>query len=95
MGKGLECQDKDFGIYPGGSGEPFNFFSSGVTGLELHFWEIKTVGVWKEDRMWIGEPGGEETNLEIIETTQVRNNEDLGSIDATGPERRARSLQLE
>lgn len=43
MGKGLECQARDVGIYPGGSGEPFNFFSSGVTGLELHFREIKRV----------------------------------------------------
>lgn len=49
MGKGLECQAKDFGIYPGGSGEPFNFFSSGVTGLELHFREIKPVNEWKTD----------------------------------------------
>lgn len=49
MGKGLECQDKDFGIYPGGSGEPFNCFSSGDTGLELCFREIKPVGGWKID----------------------------------------------
>lgn len=47
MGKGLECQAKDFGIYPGGHGEPFNFFSSGVTGLEVHFREIKPVEEWR------------------------------------------------
>lgn len=43
MGNGLECQARDVGIYPEGSGEPFNCFSSGVTGLELHFREIKPV----------------------------------------------------
>lgn len=32
MGKGLECQMEDFVMHPGGSGEPFNFFSSGITG---------------------------------------------------------------
>ena len=61
MGKGLECQAKEFGIHPGGSGEPFHFFSSGVTGLELHFREIKPVG-GMEDWFWMGETGGEETN---------------------------------
>lgn len=49
MGKGLERQAKDFGIYPGSSGEPFNFFSSGVTGSELHFRKIKPVEEWKID----------------------------------------------
>lgn len=54
MGKGLECQAKDFGVHPGGSGEPFNFLAVGVTGLELHFREIKTMEGW--------ESGDEETN---------------------------------
>lgn len=49
MGKGLECQAKDFGLHPGGSVEPFNCFSSGVSGLELHFREIKPVEGWKID----------------------------------------------
>lgn len=31
MVKGLECQAKDFGIYPGGSRKSFKFFSSRVT----------------------------------------------------------------
>lgn len=30
MVQGLECQAKDLGVYPGGSGEPFKFFNSGV-----------------------------------------------------------------
>ena len=58
-------------------GSHLTFLAVGLQ-AELHFREIKTVGGWKEDRMWIGEPGGEETNLEIIEKTHVKNNEDLG-----------------
>lgn len=54
MGKGLECQVKDFGMHPGGSGEPFNFLAVGVTRLDLHFREIKPMEGW--------ETGGEETN---------------------------------